>query len=304
MKPAILTVEGGPHAPRPSCAIRAVFVTTGLHGNEHTPIEAGWILKQRSGEIRDCFDIMKIFQGINENGLRACTRDTPEMPKPDKEKDLNRWRDSYVHPRDYIRTHILNKAPVHGVNMSTSLLIDIHASSNCVNCVLLDEDAETTPGFVDICIANDIPYLVRETQGFALKREFERQSPKHCLGITYECNGLAGAMDTRSAQMAVEHIIKIIKAVAKGFKMKTEWPYKCYSRTANARDGMVYSRCDPAARGKLLYKQGDPIAVVKGYDGEVIEEVLCPVDGIYINGPADGFAKAGSEFFIQPLPGV
>lgn len=160
-----------------------ILITTGIHGNERSPIILGHILKGKGFE-NEYESVARIENSLNKSGIKACEREVVDSQNNDN-KDLNR---SFIIDEPTKNVSELNDYIENIVSEnSIDMIIDIHSSPDCGEFFLIDQD-DYANGFVEFCERANIPYLVRYNKANTLKKYFNFM--KGIPTFTMEINGM------------------------------------------------------------------------------------------------------------------
>lgn len=160
-----------------------ILITTGIHGNERSPIVLGHLLKGRNIE-NEYESVKRIENSLNKSGIKAGEREVVG-DNNDHNNDLNRSFiiDEATKDVNELNNYIENIVDEDSIDM----IIDIHASPDCGEFFLIDQD-EYANGFVEFCERANVPYLVRYNKANTLKNYFN--FIKNIPTFTMEINGM------------------------------------------------------------------------------------------------------------------
>lgn len=194
-----------------------VQLISGVHGNEHCAVLASIIAK--SVIKTDELDI-RLMDGVNVLGLRDNVREVADHSK-DKITDLNRKFTIYKEPDniDVITKHIEDLVEC------TDVVIDIHNSPACMNCVLISNNGYAAP-YIKHCVKHGIPYILWESNTDTIKKYAQDMGK---VGITIELGGMGGSM--HQTQLITEQTNFIVKVVESFVGLDKDYLKKTFTPT-------------------------------------------------------------------------
>ena len=205
---------------------KKILILTGIHGNEITPVHAGYLLSIQKWD-KTKFKTLTILNGVNKNGLRNNTREVPNSFTD----DLNRMFSNDI-DKDL-------KETLEKFFIEADVVIDIHSSPHCTEMVLINQD-EYGNSYVEFCEKNHLSYLLRYSSLDTIK--------KHCylhnlISFTIEINGM-DMIDAESSVKGSALVTQIIENIDK-FESKIEKPkYETYIEIYNHKEG-IFLQSEP-----------------------------------------------------------
>ena len=116
-----------------------ILVLTGVHGNEISPVYAGYLLKKFDFD-KSKFKKLTILNAVNTDGIKNNIREIPD----NKTSDLNRM----------FKVDLDNNISVDELTKlfnDNDVIIDVHSSPSCCEFILLNQD-ETTNSYVEFAL--------------------------------------------------------------------------------------------------------------------------------------------------------
>jgi predicted deacylase len=239
------------------------------------------LLKKKAEWLKKFRKVDFLF-GMNETGIRAKTREEQPLPPG----DLNRGYFEPTNWQDYLKT-VTSQCNVYDV------VIDVHNSPDIANCVLLNADQFAT-GYRNHLDRHGIPTLMWEKDLQTLK-DFVNWKTR-AVGLTVELNGLGFETSAVENAKFLERVLRACATIEKEM-LPVDYRYLCVNVVAK-REGMLF--WDPKQLGEKVVK-GAVLALVRGYDMQVLDEIVSPVDGTLIVGPEGCFVNA-DEMVFQVSP--
>ena len=266
-----------------------------MHGNESRAVAIHSQLIQALAKANVCQEPKSVWDkvvsrwtsivnvvGANEFGLMHDQRDTGTMYSPN---DLNR-RFSQEVPIEEVIAGLVSNADV---------VLDLHNSPNCADCLLFTLDPEVTNlvGHVEYAKATRIPYAVWDHATPTLKA-FVNYTGKD--GFTMEISGLG--MSGYDGD-----IPEVLKSFLLTPYARADWQSATGQVSASFP---VYSHVEglvsfASQLGDLVLK-GSQVCRVTDYAGNPLETFEAPVNGRIIDAPENFVVSEGTEIYrIQPV---
>jgi len=232
-----------------------ILIISGVHGNEHSAIKTGMLLK----EYYKKHDNINVIPWVNYIGLLNNKRDVVSY----NTSDLNRMfidGDITKNPYDIIKEAI-EKADI---------VIDIHNSPICANFVLIDKGSKNENKIKYWCSTSNVLYATRYSHGGTIK-DYVNLSNK--IGITYEFTGMQGHNNDYNIVKAFEDIKKLIdntNSLTFSKKVKDNMLNELFI----TKTGVIDFHCSPGVQ----YIKDYILAEVKDDSNNTIETIKAPCD--------------------------
>ena len=262
---------------------KKIAILAGIHGNEINPIYTAMKLVRDS--LLTDLEVMKdlseitVVNTINKAGLMLNKRGI-DKPRID---DLNRFFDS---DESDVVGELKKVIDEHDV------IIDLHASPNCTEFVLIDIN-EYTNSMIEWCVKAGVFYACRYSSNKTIKHYCQ---DKGKTSITYEMKGM-NFIDEVIAHKTIEDIKSLIENVNKFNLEKTEPNIKEIVITSSYKDGLLLHSVN---LGDIVNKN-DVISRVANYKGDVVLEIKSPVNGRIISLSHSYVCSGFNTALIQPL---
>lgn len=175
---------------------KSLLLLSGLHGNEYTPLYVLNLLKSGDffNSIIKHYKVITIVECFNDYGIRNNIRAFKAND------DFNRifCKNTYIESlKELIDSH--------------THIVDIHASPNCIEMVLINQNKQAN-SYVEYCLKNNIKYtLWEEGSQFSIKQHSIDQGK---IAFTVECNGIS-LVDNKSADKTILLIKRLLKNLHK-----------------------------------------------------------------------------------------
>lgn len=259
-----------------------ILIITGVHGDEITPIIAGFkLIKILEDNHYKHYKHLTILHAVNIDAIR----DKSRSAKGDDSKDLNRM---------FVNESAGDiKAAIDGRIQDYDVVIDMHSSPNCTEYCLITNN-EFANKYVEFCENHEIPYLLRYDNSNTIK---SYSIKKGKIGFTLESNGLLTA-DYTSVDRLVNMVEGIIEFID-DFKVNVpEDPkYNDFTQVYTHLEGIYY----PKVKLGDIVKQNDILCFIIRKDGSNQPVVYHGEQAIVIAGPDSGYVTANDILFLlQP----
>lgn len=262
---------------------KKVLVISGVHGNETHAVAATYQLYENMCKFNSS-EIGKIdfIFNLNEYGLEQDTRDN--LYAKETSTNLNRLFPKEYNTPDEIKDY-LKKI----VNENYDLILDVHNSPCCLDCVLIDYD-ENTNKLLGVLKDSPLEPMVRPTQIGTIKKLFNKYSYAYTVEL--------GEMGIRGDYKASAELLRtFIETVIGNMKDKktVEVNQDCVVKTLCTKidNGIIrYERANVVG----YYEEGDPICTVKNMHTSEVEYIEAPFDGILFDVDDNIYSYSGKEF--------
>lgn len=208
---------------------KILLVTSGLHGNEYTAIQAVSIVAQMmsfTDAVLKNFKEIRFIECINEYGIVNNVREN--------KIDMNRIFTSDKSSIELIKQEV----------DEADYIIDIHSSPSCTEFALINQNRFAN-AYVEFCIQHSIKYAVWTAGSPGTVKSYG--IPQGKVTFTVECNGI-GYVDITSAANTAKIIINIIKNIHT-FVHKDEMPkYQTLVAVNSPIDGIACKWSNTKAR--------------------------------------------------------
>jgi len=192
---------------------KKVLMISGVHGNELTPLYTTYLLRKKEKESE-----------VNEIGLINNVR---EFKVPVNNNLNNAFSQTEISMTNCVK-ELKKKIDEHDI------IIDIHSSYNCTECVLLNQD-ETTNSYVEYCKKNGINYVIRYSNTDTIKKYCIE---KNKIAFTIESNGV-NYINIGSSHNTIKLVDILLKNITNLKVIKSEPIYQIYKDIFTFRKGFL-----------------------------------------------------------------
>lgn len=264
-----------------------ILILSGVHGNETHAVAATYQLyEDLEKNLSKEFGKVTFVFNVNEYGLISDTRDN--LYETETSKNCNRLFPNRYKTSEQIKKYIeeLNELRPY------DLVLDVHNSSCCISCVLVDYD-ENTNRLLGLLHDSPLVPLVRNTQIGTIKKFFNEDNNVYAYTVELGEMGVRGDYIHSAILLKqfIEQIISNFNNVKIEINLTQDYVVKTLCTRTN--NGIIrYEKENPCT----YYQKGEPICTVKNMETSEVEYIEAPFDGILYDIDDNIYSYSGKEF--------